>query len=334
MRIRSILTKDAMARYISEKRLEQAQATEQATLRAAHDEFAGKLSEHIKAMNRADQTDADAVAVPSDAAPSGWRYLMTGVQSASKTSLDSAVQAQYLATCNRLTTHLSQLKDAGLDQLVVKRPERTPVKAMEKLGILSAVQPPASTGAVDVKLHFRGAITPTSNVDSFGSHTWAVFESVATASTASGPVDLSLVVTKDAALAPAWDTSRFCPAVLIKQLKSEGENGKKVKGEGENGKKVKGLKDKGKGKDKSKESKDLSSCALQLQETVHTVDGLDLKTYALTGTVPPCAEDLEPPPVADRIVSLTSPSLKRSSDSSQGAAAKKLKATVLLGTFH
>ena len=45
-------------------------------------------------------------------------------------------------------------------------------------------------------------------------------------------------------------------------------------------------------------------------------------------------DEAEPPPMIDRIVSLTAPSLKRPADNSAGPSAKKLKATAqLLGTL-
>ena len=77
------------------------------------------------------------------------------------TRLDSECQSQVLATCSTLTAALGKFPDAGLDHLVFKREGRRAVRNTDKIGALSAMQ---EKDTVELKLHFRGAIIPTSNI--------------------------------------------------------------------------------------------------------------------------------------------------------------------------
>ena len=77
--------------------------------------------------------------------------------------------------------------------------------------------------------------------------------------------------------ARSWDDKRFCPALLIKQLKSESDAAKpKSK-----------PKSKGKGNKSTAATSTTPTLALSLEESQHTIDGVDLKTFALGGEVPP-----------------------------------------------
>ena len=192
-------------------------------------------------------------------------------EASSVTGLDADGQAQVLATCNTLTTALCKLPDTGIESLVFKREGGGAMRGVDKIGALSALQ---DKDAIDLKLHFRGTITPTSNLDFYTSEAAAVFENVASTPSANGTVNLSLVVTKDTMAARAWEDNRFCPALLVKQLKNDSDVTKPKKG-------------KGKGKSKAAAAHNSSVLALTLEESVQKIEGVDMKAFALVGVVPP-----------------------------------------------
>jgi hypothetical protein len=266
-------SKDTLVQHMTDAKVNAAKAAENQTLKDSHETLVDKRSDDIKNIN----TEKDMTSDDADFTNAGWPLLSQSMsEAASLTGLDSEGQAQVLATCSTLTSALCKLPDIGLDHLVFKREGRGAVRNTDKIGTLSAMQ---ETDAAKLKLYFRGVITPTSNIESFNSQAAAVFENVASTPTAHGAVGLSLVVTKDTMTARSWDDKRFCPALLIKQLKSESDAAKpksKPKSKG-----------KGKGHNSTAATSTTPTLALSLEESQHTIGGVDLKTFALVGEVPP-----------------------------------------------
>ena len=266
--------KDALVKYLTKAKVDAAKLSETHTLQDSQVSLVQKLSDDIKDINAGDTKDA---ADDSDFTKAGWRSLSTSMSEASSvTGLDADGQAQVLATCNTLTTALCKIPDTGIESLVFKREGRGAMRGADKIGALSALQ---DKDAVNLKLHFRGIITPTSNVDFYNSQAAAVFDNVATTSSANGAVNLSLVVTKDTMAARAWEDNRFCPALLVKQLKSESDVAKpNTSSRGRSS---------GKGKGKSKAAAAHTVLALTLEESLQTIEGVEMKAFALVGVVPP-----------------------------------------------
>ena len=267
--------KDALVKYLTKAKVDAAKLSETHTLQDSQVSLVQKLSDDINNIN-ADTKDA---ADDSDFTKAGWRSLSTSMSEASSvTGLDADGQAQVLATCNTLTTALCKIPDTGIESLVFKREGRGAMRGADKIGALSALQ---DKDAVNLKLHFRGIITPTSNVDFYNSQAAAVFENMATTSSANGAVNLSLVVTKDTMAARAWEDNRFCPALLVKQLKSESDVAKpNTSSRGRSS-------GKGKGKSKAAAAHTPAVLALTLEESLQTIEGVEMKAFALVGVVPP-----------------------------------------------
>ena len=206
--------------------------------------------------------------------------------------------------------------DIGLDRLVFKRGDSTAVRHNDKIGGLSALESP-DADSDDIKLCFRGTITPSSNMMDFTGAS-LIFPDVGKLSTPHGTVNLSLVMGKDQMVAKSWNCKKFCPALLVKQLKGE-KAPKDTKDANAAGKK-------GTGKGNAAGTgAHMKTVALQLEEAVVTHDDVALKAFSLVGSIPKITPEIANASLPDRLFALTCPSLKRSLDGADDLSAKKLK---------
>ena len=308
--------KDAMVRFIVDAKVKLAKDQEESKLKEAADAFATDVAEALKVLgpqSGAKEAESD----PLRAA--GWKFFQSGMTEAAA-GLAEEARSKVMTTCSALTSAINQIPDVGVDRLVIKRTPGT-MKPLDKIGAVYAVQ---ASDAVDLKLHFRGTVTPACNVEAF-SNVVAVFDDIATVD----KFKLCLVITKDATCASKWDSHKVCPAVLVRQQKEKVETVETGTTSAKKG-------SKGKSKPQALAKSTTPTVHMTLETSVQTVCEISVKLFSLVATVPALASPLdednasEETAPADRILSLTAPTLKRTAEAQGGAAAKKLRTQELL----
>ena len=155
--------KESLVSFITDQRILAAKASETEAIARAQAENTSTISDKIRGIDGPSR----------DAVIAGWRFLSKGLSEAqSCTCVDDTARALVMRTCDTFTAALAQLSDTGLGCLVFKRAEKSDVGNNDKFGNLSAMQ---TSTATEIKLYFRGVVTPTSNVDSYASQAVPTF---------------------------------------------------------------------------------------------------------------------------------------------------------------
>ena len=304
------LAKEEMCRRVSRVRVNNLKETERGELAKAHEQLTTQLAADIKHITHTE--------IDGDLKRAGVRALPKLIAGVASADVDMASQINVLSTCSNITEALQKKADVGVDQLLVSHES-----IATKPGSLSAL---LVTGLeTDIKLFFRGVVTPTPAVGTLFPTSTIVFQDIGSMTTPRGTVQLSMVVPKDATSVHCWSGNRFVPAVLVKQSKEPKEP--------KESKESSDTKPKGKDKKEAKPAstqppipsaatRSTTTVSLQLVETIEQHHNVDIKVFALVGSLPAAPPEAA---IADRVVALAGPALKRSLEGPDESVAKKLR---------
>ena len=313
-------TKDVLARKIAQARINNEKPKESQILSSLTD-MADQVAAKIKQISgHEDQCVVELEKSPLQA--SGLRQLSTGLADiCASTGFAVTDQVQILEKCSSLTAHVMQKADKGIEHLVFKRTDKAPMQAQDKLKNLDALAPGDHTADHELCLHLRGSIVPSTSTSTISS-TSVVVPEVATFTCNNRTVSCSLVVHREQSQMTPWAGNSFVPALLIKADKPQQKDT-------EPGKR--------KNRSASAERNDALALSLNLKESFEEVsvsssETIRLKMLSLTGMLPPSPE--VDSSVADRLVTLSGPSLKRGRADAdvENISSKRFKAAASLLT--